>query len=132
VSLPFFSSVADNRKLNPGYFNAEESRMTCDEMERAIQVLIEHHARVSTDIEGLKEAQQRTTVNIEALTRTVGELAESVSRIGAQAESDRQEMRDAIDKLILSNEVTRDLANQIGHLAVATSQRVTALEGRLP
>ena len=106
--------------------------MTGEEMERAFQFLIEHHARVSTDIEGLKEAQVRTTANIESLTQTVGELAESASRLEAQAESDRQEMRYAIDKLILSNEVTRDLANQIGRLAVATSQRVTALEGRLP
>ena|SRR5437870_10241869 len=99
--------------------------MTGEEMERAIQFLIEHQAKVST-------AQDRTTANIAALTRTVVELAESVSRLEAQAESDRQEMRDAIDKLILSNEVTRDLANQIGRLAVTTSQRVTALEGRLP
>jgi chromosome segregation ATPase len=106
--------------------------MTGEEMERAIQFLIEHHARVSTDIEGLKEAQERTTANIEALTRTVGELADSVSRLEAQAESDRDETRDAIDKLILSNEVTRDLANQVARLAATTSQRVTALEGRLP
>lgn len=99
--------------------------MTGEEMERAIQFLIEHHAKVST-------AQDRATANIAALTRTVVELAESVSRLEAQAESDRQEMRDTIDNLLLSNEVTRDLANQIGRLAIATAQRVTALEGRLP
>lgn len=99
--------------------------MTGEEMERAIQFLIEHHARVST-------AQDRNTADIAALTRAVVELAESISRVEEQAESNRQETRDAIDKLILSNEVTRDLANQIGRLAVATSQRVTAFEGRLP
>lgn len=99
--------------------------MTGEEMDRAIQFLIEHHAK-------MEETQDRTAANLESLTRTVVELAESVSRLEAQAESDRQEMRDTIDKLILSNEVTRDLANQIGRLAVATSQRVTALEGRLP
>jgi predicted nucleic acid-binding Zn-ribbon protein len=99
--------------------------MTGEEMERGIQFLIEHHARVTTDIERLKETQERTAANLET-------LAESVSRLEAQAETNRQEMRDAIDKLILSNEVTRDLANQIGRLAVATSQRVTVLEGRLP
>lgn len=99
--------------------------MTGAEMERAIQFLIEHHARMSTDIERLKETQERTAANLES-------LAKSVSRLEAQAETDRQEMRDAIDQLILSDEVTRDLANQIGRLAVATSERVTALEGRLP
>ena len=95
--------------------------MTGEEMERAIQFLIEHHARIST-------AQDRTSANIEALTRTVVELAESVSRLEAQAESDRYATRDALDKLILSNEVTRDLTNQVARLAVATSQRVNALE----
>ena len=102
--------------------------MTGDEMERAIQFLLEHQARTSTDIEGLKQSQERTSTNIEALTRTVTTLAENVSRLEAQAETDRQEIRDAIDKLILSNEVTRDFANQIARLAVTTSQRVTALE----
>lgn len=95
--------------------------MTGEEMERAIQFLIEHHAKVSA-------AQDRNTVNIAALTRTVIELAESVSRLEVQAD----ETRDAIDKLILSNEVTRDLANQVARLATTTAQRVTALEGRLP
>ena len=99
--------------------------MTGEEMERGIQFLIEHHARMSTDIERLKETQERTAANLET-------LAESVSRLEAQAEANRHEMRDAIDKLILSNEVTRDLANQVARLAATTSQRVTALEGRLP
>ena len=109
--------------------------MTGEEMERAIQFLIEHHARVSTDIEGLKEAQERTSANIAS-------LAESVSRLEAQVEVDRREMRETFDsvteemrdgfnKLILSNEVTRDLANQVARLALATAQRVTVLEDRL-
>ena len=110
--------------------------MTGEEMERAIQFLIEHHARVSTDIERLRETQERTTANLAT-------LAESVSRLEAQAETDRremrerfemvtEEMRDSYNKMILGNEVTRDLANQVARLAIATSQRVTALEGRLP
>ena len=48
--------------------------MTGEEMERAIQFLIEHHAKVSTEIEGLN------------------------------------------DKLIVSNEVARDLSNQVARL----------------
>ena len=98
--------------------------MTGEEMERAIEFLIEHHARTSTELQSLKEAQERTTVNLQSLT-------ESVSRLENQAEIDRQEMRDAIDKLILSNEITRDLANQVARLAVATSQRVTEVEQRV-
>ena len=110
--------------------------MTGEEMERAIQFLIENHAKVSTGIEGLKDAQEGTAANLQL-------LAESVSRMGAQAEADRremretfysltEEMRDGFNKLILSNEVTRDLAEKVARLAVATSQRVTALEEKLP
>lgn len=116
--------------------------MTGEEMERAIQFLIEHHAKVSTDIEGLKEAQARTAANIDLLTERLMGLTDSVSRLEAQAELDRREMRDRFEsmtdemrdgfnKLILSNEVTRDLAQQVARLAVATSQRVTLLEDKL-
>lgn len=123
--------------------------MTGEEMERAIQFLIEHHAKVSTnidrlsaDIEGLKEAQKMTAANIDLLTETVVGFAESVSRLEAEAETNRREMRETFDsvteemrdyfnKLILSNEVTRDLASQVARLAIATSQRVTVLEDKL-
>lgn len=119
--------------------------MTGEEMERAIEFLINHHARVSSDIEGLKEAQMKTAANIDA-------LSENVSRLEAQAEADRrdmretfervteemretfdsvtEEMRDGFNKLILSNEVTRDLSSQVARLAIATAQRVTALEDK--
>src|SRR5438105_4130124 len=116
--------------------------MTGEEMERAIQFLIEHHARVSTDIEGLKEAQERTDGKINSLAETVVLLAESVSGLAAQAEADRretrqtfdnliEEMRDGFDKLILSNEITRHLSENVARLVIATSQRVTVLEENL-
>jgi predicted nucleic acid-binding Zn-ribbon protein len=88
--------------------------MTGEEMERAIQFLIEHHAKVSTDIEGLKEAQQKTAANLDS-------LAETVSRLEAQAEVDRQEIREHMNNLIVGNEVTRDLAQKVARLAIATS-----------
>jgi len=108
--------------------------MTGEEMERAIEFLINHHAKVSSDIEGLKEAQMKTAANIDA-------LSESVTRLEAQAEADRrdlretfdsvtEEMRDGFSKLILSNEITRDLSSQVARLAISTAQRVTALEDK--
>lgn len=105
--------------------------MTGEEMERAIQFLIEHHANVSTEIEGLTAAQATTAANIESLTGIVVDLAESVSRLEAQAEIDRHEIRDAINNLILGNEVTRSLAQDVARLAIATSQRVTNLEEKV-
>ena len=72
----------------------------------------------------------------------VVELAESVSGLKPQAETDRREMRerfeivtdemrDSFNKMIPGNEVTRDLTNQIARLAIETSQRVTVVEGKL-
>jgi hypothetical protein len=90
--------------------------MTGEEMERAIQFLTEHQARVSVDlarvsndIDKLKDAQERTTANIDKLT---------------------EEMREGFNNLIISNEVTRDFASDVARLAVQTSKRVTALEDR--
>jgi hypothetical protein len=116
--------------------------MTGEEIERAIQLLIEHHAKVSTDIEGLKEAQKKTDAKIRNLADSIGELTTSVSQLVDEAQSDRrvtkgtfhrlfEEMRDGFDKLILGNEVTRDLASQVARLAITTSQRVTILEDKL-
>jgi hypothetical protein len=131
VSLPFFSSVTDNRNLGLRTFKIKETRMTGEEMERAIEFLINHHARVSSDIEGLKEAHKSTAGIIDALAETVVSLAESVSRLEAQGALDRKETRDAINKLILGNEVTRSLAQDVSRLAITTSQRVTTIEEKL-
>jgi hypothetical protein len=112
--------------------------MTGEEMERAIQFLIEHHANVSTEIEGLKEAQERaqetqarTASNLDSLTGIVVDLAQSVSRMEEESEVNREETRDAINKLLLGNEVTRSLAQDVTRLAIATAQRVTTIEDRL-
>ena len=105
--------------------------MTGEEMERAIQFLIEHHANVSAGIEGLKEAQEKTAANLDTLTGIVAELSQNVSRLEEQAEVNREETRDSFNKLILSNEVTRDLAERVTRLAIETNQRVTAIEERL-
>lgn len=102
--------------------------MTGEEMERVIEFLLNHHPKVSSDIEGLKEAQKITAANIASLVQ--------------HAETDRREMRETFhsvaeemrggfNKLILSNEVTRDLCSQVARLAIQTSQRVTVLEDKL-
>jgi len=119
--------------------------MTGEEMERAIEFLLEHHAKFSSDIDkltadihALKESQSTTTANIQSLTETVVELVESVSRLEAQVEETSgtvqnviEEMRDGFNKLILANEVTRDLAEKAAQLAINTSHRVTIIENKL-
>jgi uncharacterized protein YhaN len=56
---------------------------------------------------------------------------ERFERIEAQAESDRQEIREAIENLIISNEVTRDLAQKVAALQVQMSMRVTDIDKRV-
>ena len=116
--------------------------MNHEEMERTIEFLLEHHAKLSTDLDKLKELQAQTTSDIQALTT-------NVDRLEIQAEADRQEMRagmnhlrdsmnnaieemrEGFNKLILANEVTREFSENIARLTIATSQRVTAIESKL-
>jgi hypothetical protein len=43
--------------------------------------------------------------------------------------ADRQEIREAISRVLIANEVTRDLAQKVStELAITTSQKVTALK----
>jgi hypothetical protein len=85
--------------------------MTGEEMERAIEFLLDHHANFSADIDQLKESQLalvesqvRTSDTVDRLAGVVSGLANSVSRLEAQAESDRQEIRDAVGKLLTASE----------------------------
>lgn len=105
--------------------------MTNEEVERAIEFLIHHHAKVSADIGELREAigelkevQKQQGENLDRLTADTQSLT-------ANVEAMRQEMRDSFDKLILANEVTRKLAEDVARLTVQTSQRVTILEHRV-
>ena len=113
--------------------------MTGEEMERAIEFLINHHAKVSSDIEGLKEAQKVTTAQIASLGKQAEadrrEMRETYNRVSKEMRdgfnSLTEEMRDGFNKLILSNEITRDLSNQVARLAIETSKRVTVLDDKL-
>src|ERR1051325_2113091 len=91
--------------------------MTNEEMERAIEFLLEHHAKFSTDIE--RHSEQ------------INQLTQAVTALTGNVEAMREEMQDGFNKLVLANEVTRQLAEDVARLAVQTSQRVTGLEGRV-
>lgn len=116
--------------------------MNQEEMERAIEFLIEHHAKFSTDIDKLKELQAQTTRDIQALTANMDraeaqaeadrrEMRENFNHTRESIDSLREEMRETFDKLILANEVTRALSEDVARLAIATSQRVTTIESKL-
>ena len=112
--------------------------MTNEEMQKAIEFLLEHHAKFSTDIGRLEATQAQTTADLQLLTGKVAELTDNVSRLEVQMDELRDrvdsivtEMRDGFNKLILANEGTRDLAEKVAQLAINTSQRVARLEEKI-
>jgi hypothetical protein len=119
--------------------------MTNEQMERAIEFLLDHHTKFSAGIGELKEvigelkdAQRHQTANIDRLTADMQTLREvqteqtrNINLLTGAVGSIVTEMRDAINGLIVGNEVTRQLAEDVARLEVQTSQRVTGLERRV-
>lgn len=91
--------------------------MTNEEVERAIEFLLDHHAKVSADIE--RHSEQ------------IGQLTQAVSALTENVEAMREEMHDGFNKLILANEVTRKLSEDVGRLVVGISQRVGGIDQRV-
>lgn len=85
-------------------------------MERAIGFLFEHSASVDAKIDRLLEHSAQTDAKIEQLTESVRIM--------------QTEMREGFQNLIVANEVTRNLAEQIGRLAIETKRRVDDLESK--
>jgi len=108
--------------------------MTSQEMERAIEFLLESQAKNSTDIGFTNEAvnklaetvSQDRRENREQLAAYRQETREQLEayrqETREQSEAYRQETREAINNLIIANEVTRDLAEKVATLAIATSK----------
>jgi Mg-chelatase subunit ChlI len=85
--------------------------MSNENIERQIEFIINQQAKFSVDIEQLKEVQAQQARNIDSLIA---------------------EMRGGFNNLILANEITRKLAEDVARLAVQTAQRVTKLEEKTP
>lgn len=110
--------------------------MTSEEMERAIEFLMQSQTKNSADIaftnevvNNLAAGLKETGRQMEADRRENREQLEAYRReTREQLEAYRQETRKAINNLIIANEVTRDLAEKVARLAISTSQRVTVIE----
>ena len=126
--------------------------MTPEQMERAIEALLaqntqfnesldrvravverlsESHVKSLDEMREIRQAQERTAGDMQLLTGKILDLTDNVSRLEAQGEVDRAEMREAINNLIVANEVTRKLAEDVARLNVQTSRRVTGLDQRV-
>ena len=88
--------------------------------------------QLSTEQKEQREIVQRQGENIDKLAAIVQHLAEttelSYQHLAQEAETNRQEIREAIENLIIGNEATRELANRAAQLAIGVSQRLTSLE----
>ena len=71
--------------------------MTGEEMERAIEFLTKHHAKVSADID---------------------RNSEQIAELSRNTESMRAEMREGFENLIIANEVTRKLSEDVARLTL--------------
>ncbi|HST22799.1 MAG TPA: hypothetical protein VLR90_16870 [Blastocatellia bacterium] len=123
--------------------------MTTEEMERAIEALLgqstqfnaaldrvrevverlsESHVKSLEDMQEMRQSQVKMANDVQLLTGKIIDLTDSVTRLEAQSEADRAEMREGFNNLIIANEVTRKLAEDVAKLAIATSQRISNLE----
>jgi methyl-accepting chemotaxis protein len=97
--------------------------MSSENIERQIEFILEHQAKFSEDLDKLKEVQSQQAANIDRLTADVQELTVNVNAM-------QVEMREGFENLIVANEVTRKLAEDVARLAVQTAQRVSDLESQ--
>lgn len=99
----------------------ENHEQSHERIERQIAFIVDQQSKFLTDIDQLKEVQARTADSVDKLAGVVSELAHTVEAQG-------DEMREAISNLIVANEVTRKLAEDVAQLAISASQRITKLE----
>ena len=89
--------------------------MSSDEFEKRFQhhveLMLAQQTRFDACLNRLKATPVRQTENINRLVVVV-------SRMQEEMEANRSEIREAIDQLILGNEVTCDLANKVAELEV--------------
>ena len=105
--------------------------MTGEELERAMEFILKQQSQFNVDLALLREAQAQTGDKLDSLSSTVNVLASTVATLETQAASDRREIREAINNLIIANESTRELSQNVARLAIQTSHPATDLESKL-
>ncbi|HVF89025.1 MAG TPA: hypothetical protein VNH22_03085 [Blastocatellia bacterium] len=119
--------------------------MSSDNIQRKMDFIVEQQAKFSVDIELMKEAQKNLAAEVLALTSDVRKLTETVGTTQSEMLKGFNEMREgfnemregfnetreAINNLVVANEVTRKLSEEVAGLALQTSRRVTRLEEKV-
>jgi hypothetical protein len=89
--------------------------MTPEELEHELELLLERQASTAAKIQRWREARKQQQVNLAKAPETLRE-GRSETREGFKVFT--AEMREALDRLMLGNEATRDLARQAARLLI--------------
>jgi len=145
--------MSDNIESKMVFIIQQQATFAVDivELKDAQRRQAENIDRLTLNVDKNRGDIDRLTLNVKNLTSTVAELTVSVAGLRENATEDREraredreraresrerldliinEMHQGFDNLIIANEVTRKLAEDVGRLAVAPSRRVTALESK--
>ena len=114
--------MADPQDANP---EPEDKRQT-----NRMDFIVEQQARIDASLELVGERLNQLAARDAALSGHQEKLAADVASLVHGVEGFKDEVRVAIQNLIVANEVTRDLAEQVARLSIQTSQRVSDLEGQ--
>ena len=87
-----------------------------DDIERQMEFIVAQQASFAIDIADLKQVQRQQAVSIDKLTKNLNETRESINETREMIVMVITEMREGLETLIVANEVTRKLAQDIGHL----------------
>ncbi|HYP25379.1 MAG TPA: hypothetical protein VE262_01560 [Blastocatellia bacterium] len=108
-----------------------------DHIQRRMDFIVEQQAKFSVDIELLTEAIGELRESVGEMRESIGELTEGqksltrdVRDLTGVVNILQSEMREGFNNLIVANEVTRKLCEEVAHLAINTSRRVSRLEER--
>ena len=130
---------------------AENEDFTSDEekeekrRKHQMEFIVEQQARIDANMESISLRLDNLARNVDEfvgqtreasnnLSWNVGEFVaetqEAFNNFNRTVDGFAVETREAIGNLIIANEVTRDLTQQVARLAIKTSHRVSELEGK--
>ncbi|MGH9765125.1 MAG: hypothetical protein ACREDR_38245 [Blastocatellia bacterium] len=99
-----------------------------DDLKHQMDFILKQQAIFSSDMVEMKNRLDQANVRAQQQGENIDKLAVIVQQLADAAEVNRQEMRQAIENLIVGNEATRDLANRAAQLAINVSQHIALHE----
>ncbi|MFY9222137.1 MAG: hypothetical protein WAQ98_05695 [Blastocatellia bacterium] len=105
--------------------------MSNEEMERAINFLLELNAKFEVKQQILQENMQLMQENIQGLTKDVQQLTNAVAILAVQADQDRAEMRVYQAEMRTVVQQTNSAITTLSNIVGGIHQRVAKLEEKI-